>query len=133
LRARVNTLRQYELEDWINHLLPVLDKIIHLFKTGEVDLVFWNDIYHYRDGGGSGPPAAAFGWITLFFPYTRKGEEYNNMFDFQKLPINNYKDYEIDPNKIPYGTTDAPVEFTNFITNEKTQLTFRSGFFGMTR
>ena len=68
IKQMTEKLRNYDCDWWLECLIPVIDKLIKAYE-GEVDKTFWNEIYIYRKGGGSGPPSTATGWITTFFPY----------------------------------------------------------------
>lgn len=71
LRKLTESLDEFDMDWWVPHILPVIDKLIEAHK-GKVDRVFWNDIYQYRAGKPSGGTlSTATGWITLFFPYEK--------------------------------------------------------------
>jgi hypothetical protein len=63
-------------------LLPIIDKLLNAYK-GEIDKMFWNNIFVERHGvGSSGIPSTAHGWLISFFPYIGKGKTMtrNNRF-----------------------------------------------------
>jgi Domain of unknown function (DUF4419) len=60
-------LAQFNLEWWIDALVPVLEQFI-LAAEGKPDQFFWRSIYKFNDGSGG---ATVTGWITLFFPYIK--------------------------------------------------------------
>jgi len=68
---RVEFLRQYKLDWWVDEMLPVLRKIV-LASQGEVDKEFWrgmfkeHDLKHEMCGD---PETLADGWIVKFYPY----------------------------------------------------------------
>lgn len=68
IKEMTERLREYDIEWWINALIPVLDKFIKAYQ-GEIDKTFWNDIYVFRDGQPSRSSPTATGWIVNFFPY----------------------------------------------------------------
>jgi hypothetical protein len=62
---KVEQFRQYELDWWIDELIPVLKQFIDATK-GNVDENFWQSVYKIENGSG-GPHIT--GWILKFFPY----------------------------------------------------------------
>ncbi len=68
---RVEFLRQYKLDWWVDEMLPVLRKIV-IASQGEVDKEFWrgmfklHDLKHEMCGD---PETLADGWIVKFYPY----------------------------------------------------------------
>ena len=64
---RVQELRRFELDFWVNALEPILEKIVAT-AAGTVDQAFWGSIYKWDDARGSGSPHAS-GWILNLFPY----------------------------------------------------------------
>lgn len=68
IKEMTERLREYDIEWWINALIPVLDKFIKAYQD-EIDKTFWNDIYVFRDGQPSRSSPTATGWIVNFFPY----------------------------------------------------------------
>jgi hypothetical protein len=74
LLAKTETLRQYELEWWIDEMEPVLKQFIQASK-GNIDKQFWLDMFqHHLERHGCGPQLDLVdGWIVKFFPYTKNG------------------------------------------------------------
>jgi len=62
----------FELDFWLEHLLPILDKFIAAFK-GDIDTKFWGSIAKLHSTGGSGGTTRLNGWIQDFFPYLKDG------------------------------------------------------------
>ncbi len=60
-------LKKYNLDWWINNIIPSINKIIQTLK-GENNLEFWNSIY--KENNESGGPFVT-GWIADFFPYLK--------------------------------------------------------------
>jgi len=73
LQEMVSNLRQYDLDWWIDHLQPVVDKIVKTYE-GEQDSKFWYTIYKKYSTHGSGASTYVTGWITTFFPYIKKNK-----------------------------------------------------------
>lgn len=70
---RVEFLRKYELDWWVDEMLPVLNKIV-LASQGEVDKDFWRSMFKWHDLKHEmcgDPETLADGWIVKFYPYNR--------------------------------------------------------------
>lgn len=68
---RVEFLRQYKLDWWVDEMLPVLNKIV-LASKGEVDKDFWRSMFKIHDLKQEmcgDPTTLADGWIVKFYPY----------------------------------------------------------------
>lgn len=67
---RVKVLRKYQLDWWVDEMLPVLEKIVRA-SNGEVDKKFWRNMfkYYYGEGWGCSSPRVVDGWIVKFYPY----------------------------------------------------------------
>jgi hypothetical protein len=75
---RLQVLRQYKLDWWVDAMLPVLEKIKRAAE-GEVDKEFWRNMVklHYPEdyGESCGPSHPDVdGWIVKFYPYDGKGK-----------------------------------------------------------
>lgn len=70
----VQFLRRYEMDWWVDEMLPVLEKIKHA-SEGEVDKKFWRGMFklheEQREGscGGLEKYDIFDGWIVKFYPY----------------------------------------------------------------
>lgn len=78
LKQKVLLLRQYKLDWWLEHLLPICDEFVLLsqYLHGQGDLSaasrnFWKSIYKY--GNASGGPKVT-GWVNALFPYHTGGQ-----------------------------------------------------------
>jgi len=69
IEAKAATLAQYDLQWWTSKLLPILKEFTKASK-GEYNQEFWQSIYKWNGGGGSGNPYIT-GWILNFFPHER--------------------------------------------------------------
>jgi hypothetical protein len=65
IRKNAEELRRFDLDWWIDGLLPVLDQFVAASR-GNVDRDFWGRIYNRKNM--SGEPRVS-GWILRFFPY----------------------------------------------------------------
>ncbi len=86
-------LKGYEIDDWIDNILPLLQRFIDAFK-GNVDVNFWRNFFKIHTTEEYGHPKNIDGWITHFFPYHKNGFRMNfgevSSFNiekvFEKLP-----------------------------------------------
>ena len=67
IRRRVEDWSRFDLNWWIEPLLPVLDRFVAA-AGGDVDRQFWDSIYKYHGPDGSGSPYIT-GWVKYLFPY----------------------------------------------------------------
>lgn len=65
LKDRTNALKGYELDNWIENLIPIIDEFIKA-SEGNPKIDFWKSIY--KKDSSSGSPNVS-GWMTTFFPY----------------------------------------------------------------
>jgi hypothetical protein len=82
LLERTKQLAKFDLDRWIQHLIPILEQFISAAK-GKVDRDFWQSIYKYNSRSGG---AYITGWIGIFFPhaiasYLVKNKNKNASFD----------------------------------------------------
>lgn len=67
--SKAKQLRQYELDWWIDELIPILEQF-SAAAQGKVDETFWNGMFKYiPPKGNSGGIPYINGWIIKFFPY----------------------------------------------------------------
>lgn len=48
LKEATLKLKEFELDWWIDKLVPILEKLISEYQANQADKVFWDDIFHYR-------------------------------------------------------------------------------------
>ena len=67
VRRKAEVLRRYDLDWWLDALLPVLDQFVAA-AAGTPDVDFWRSLCNFR--GASGMISAPItGWLQVFFPY----------------------------------------------------------------
>ncbi|CAD8166665.1 unnamed protein product [Paramecium octaurelia] len=135
LRQNVEPLREFELDWWINEIVPILDQFIQLYQ-GNVDKVFWNNIYRFQHPDPKiydVRPGFATGWITYFFPYrVNENADINDKEPFVKNEFSKTWDkfQQIYPEQFPSGVSKAPV--TLEWRHQEIPIQFASGYFGIT-
>jgi hypothetical protein len=103
IETRVQKLKEYELEDWVSMLEPILSQFTQA-KSGKVDLEFWNRICS-NVGGGSGPRYLS-GWITAFCRFDEEGNVIG------KEEVNIWGEIKTENAPWPYvNTNDIPNGF----------------------
>lgn len=71
LRSRFQSWREWGLERWADALDPCLEQFENACR-GEVNRLFWGNLYKNGGESGSGGLPILTGWLTLFYPYVRK-------------------------------------------------------------
>ena len=131
---RVEWLRRYQLDWWVDEMVPVLRKIV-LAAQGEVDRDFWRGMFkiHELPGADCGDPSSlADGWIVKFFPYN----DLNFREDYWKdEPPGTFRNnlqslYDVASN-LPPEITVVPLQFISV--NDTTMLQLCAGFVGLTQ
>ena len=126
LKEKTMKLKKYDLDFWIDEIIPILDKIIETRK-GNVDKEFWKKFYYNAEGSinGSGTTQKVKmirGWICKFVPYEK---DRTVRYDLEKL---SFKDPFFS---IPKDILSAPIIMKNIFTLKETELMCRAGFIGM--
>jgi hypothetical protein len=85
ISSKLDRLRGFELEWWVNELKPIIAQIIQA-KSGAFNRDFWMGMVRYNHAVpgveydsqgnwiGSQRPSTITGWITNFFPYDKSGQ-----------------------------------------------------------
>lgn len=116
---KVQVLRQYDLDWWVDAIEPILKKIV-LAAQGEVDKSFWRSMfkYHRLEAQMCGDPTSvADGWIVKFYPYNSEGVR-NNLTRFTNLDM---------ADELPAEVQSVPLKV------DGTPLTLWTGFVGLTQ
>ena len=72
IKQKLEDLKKYKLEFWIEKVAPIINKIIET-KKGNVDREFWLQMIKIKDDNGFYDPGYVDGWFTNFFPYDDNG------------------------------------------------------------
>ncbi len=68
INQRVNEFRRFGLDWWIDALEPLLNQFVSA-ASGRIDQSFWDSIYKWHGGEGSGSGPFVTGWVLNLFPY----------------------------------------------------------------
>ena len=135
LKYKIQGLIGYEIDDWVQELLTIVDKIIET-KQGNVDKIFWENILKNVEviqpyGSGELTKITKVdGWLLNFYPFTNFG----GMNTEKLVRRNNFNqplliDKEI--RKFPEELIDVPLTMVNKETGESTELSVKTGIIGM--
>lgn len=99
-----------EIDFWLKHLLPMVDKICEAGIERKVDYTFWANLMCNADGYG-GPTIS--GWINAFVPYTYTREEgYLKNWILQGKMNDNYSfSNGLEKFEVPKGVSNVPFNF----------------------
>lgn len=115
LLEKVEGLRQYQLDWWVDALVPILQKIVKTYTGEEVDKIFWYTIYKQWSTHGSGAATYVNGWITTFFPYLRqRRRQFSNLQELREDASKQSANTELNPFRRGQRTTsmNRPLEGT---------------------
>lgn len=121
----VQFLRQYELDWWVDEMLPVLKKIKRA-SEGEVDKKFWRNMYKQREekqdmGCGTQTNIIANGWVVKFYPYS--GRKYRT----------NLQEIRKGSSSLPPEIVSVPLSFKDFTKGVEADLNLYAGFVGLSQ
>ena len=77
LAQKAATLRIFEMDWWLDHLLPICDQFVRASR-GDIDLKHWQSICKLREEYGGN---IINGWIAKLLPYLKEGDGRNPIFD----------------------------------------------------
>ena len=126
LKEKTLKLKKYDLEFWIDEIIPILDKIIETRK-GNVDKEFWKKMYYNGDGsikssGETVKVKVIKGWLCKFAPYAKYDQKR------EELDTLTYHDPFFN---LPNDILNAPIKTINVLTNKEKDIICRAGFMGM--
>ena len=131
LLVRAKKLGQYQLNWWIDALIPILEEFVKA-RQGDVNRPFWNNMYIYHVPEKTlsrpcmpSPEPSVTGWIVKFFPILPRG--FKN--PFLKEVERNEKGLEID--KFPTGISKTKFIWDDLVLGEKFDMEFIAGFIGI--
>ncbi len=73
---KTKKLGHYDLTWWTKELEPILEELIKTSK-GEINKLFWQNMFKYHSQNKYGAPNIIDGWIVKFFPYDKHGKRNN--------------------------------------------------------
>ena len=118
-------LRQYELDWWVDEMMPVLKKIKRA-SEGEVDKKFWRNMYKQREeewntGCGTQTDIMANGWVVKFYPYS--SNKYRT----------NLRELKEKSSSLPPEIVSVPLSFKDLTKGVEADLNIYAGFVGLSQ
>jgi len=112
LRNKVHKLKKFNegdrlmLDWWLQHLVPLVDRIVDQAVSRNIDVEFWKDIYRFKDDDSDClPDPTMTGWIKIFKPYLGEGQLYRS--DFQEIYTSALTS---DISRVPFDWIPTPEE-----------------------
>lgn len=152
IRSRVQLLREYDLDWWVDPLTQVLDEFVAASR-GVPKREFWLSCCTQLGGSGSESPIT--GWLSVLYPYVRDygsqtkavgsvssmlGSSWKNPVYTEAYKCNEHLKHwqeqsEVAPNlkHFPSSSSFAPFEFHDLRDNSHTDMLFAGGMLGITQ
>jgi hypothetical protein len=138
IRNNIEKFRKYDLDIWINNLIPILDEFV-LAAEGKANKRFWESIYKVSDHY---TPTYSSGWMLKFFPYYQKWKfKWNNeksykYTDYLPNPFiegENYRLSTLTTEDFPNGVSKFPFvwKYTKDSVEKKYDMEIYAGFIGL--
>lgn len=113
---RTKELSKYDLEWWTAEIIPLLEEI-ERSASGNVNKLFWRDMFKYHTKKVYGNPKYVDGWIVKFYPYLSRGNR--SALD------------EVSLGTLPDEVVRVPIKFIDDVRNITLELELCAGFFGL--
>lgn len=124
---KTKQLAKYDLDWWVDDLVPILKKIVRTSK-GRVRKDFWQNMFKVHTSETYGNPKTIDGWIVKFFPY----DKYGNRIDLTKrTEIKVSEIIDELPNEIVTVNFDYIMADMSGNEISRTKMEFWAGFVGL--
>lgn len=135
LKEKTIALRKYNLEIWVDGLLPILDEFI-LASQNKPNPLFWSDIYKHTVPYYGAEYIS--GWIIKFFPYFEYSEIHNGeVRGYYQVNNNlNKDDYYFSETyrwEIPHGLISYSFDWKDLDLHKTYSMAANAGFVGCTQ
>lgn len=126
IKQKLSVLRLYQLDWWIDAMLPIIDECIAA-NQGQINQAFWMNMFKVHTSDDYGGPQNIDGWILRFFPYDRRGK---------KIDISQIKELSVEDILEELPKEIVCVDFTYCMEDEYGQIKktfpmhFWAGFIG---
>jgi hypothetical protein len=124
---KTQTLAKYELEWWIDCLVPILQEFVNA-SSGNVNTDFWKKMCNLYHTKGSGATTYLQGWLVYFFPYGIHGNTRAGEFSLWQSKS---KRICVDINDFPSEITACDLIWTDLVTGVDTGLEINAGIVGL--
>ena len=81
---KLEGLRKYELDWWIDGMIPLLEEFVNVFE-GTIIKTFWQHMFKMHSEDYYGAPDIVDGWILKFYPYLKNGEKLGESIEISFL------------------------------------------------
>ena len=81
---KLEGLRKYELDWWIDGMIPLLKEFVKVFE-GTINKTFWQHMFKMHSEDYYGAPDIVDGWILKFYPYLKNGEKLGESIEISFL------------------------------------------------
>lgn len=127
--TKVEVFRRFELEWWVNEIIPILQEFINV-KDGEIDNEFWMNMFKIHTHEEYGKPDEVDGWVLKFYPYMDNGDRRDKIWINYSNEKRLFGDISKDIVNVPFT-----LEIMNVLGNklEKGKLSFNAGFLGLSQ
>ena len=136
LKEKTIALRKYELEIWVDGLLPILDEFI-LASQNKPNPSFWANIYKHTIRPYN--PECVSGWIVKFFPYIEYTDDLDGTLKrFYKpnylIKKEEYYYYStLTTANFPHGIIDYSFDWKDLQLKKTYSMAANAGFIGCTQ
>lgn len=143
LKLKIQGLYGYLIDDWVDELGKIVDKILET-KQGKIDKDFWMNFIKNKEDKGTGVSGNEIlvkkisGWLLNFYPFYKGKKRTKNQglqvdeINYTRRKIN--EDVDMDELKdIPDEIIDAPMTMVNIRNGKQTELYCKTGFIGVTQ
>ncbi|KOY87289.1 hypothetical protein AD998_15030 [bacterium 336/3] len=136
IRNKIEGFRKYDLNEWVDNLIPILDQFVEASK-GNIDVDFWQNMFknNVRRYG----PKLINGWILKLYPYLEDRKN-NSGIRGQKKYIRNaflkgnaYHNSNLVLKDFPSGLSSFDFVWIDPRINLRANMEFGAGFIGMTQ
>ncbi|MCU0438880.1 MAG: DUF4419 domain-containing protein [Raineya sp.] len=135
IRNKIEGFRKYDLGEWVDNLIPILDQFVEASK-GNIEVIFWqnmfkNTIKHYS-------PELINGWILKFYPYLedKNKRKYGiGTIQYKSNPFlkgETYHNSSLTLRDFPSGLSSFDFKWIDPRINLRANMEFGAGFIGMT-
>jgi len=125
VRERAQVFREFELDWWLDALLPILDQLVSASR-GDVDATFWRNIIK-KDSMSGGPYLS--GWVVSLIPYILTYEDVGSARVFVRNPHLGTLGARLSMSDLP--TSISRVEAQWSYLGEPVSIVFHAGTWGM--
>jgi Domain of unknown function (DUF4419) len=136
IRNKIEGFRKYDLGEWVDNLIPVLDQFVEASK-GNIEVIFWQNMFKNTIKNYS--PELINGWILKFYPYLedKNKRKYGiGTIQYKSNPFlkgETYHNSSLTLRDFPSGLSSFDFKWIDPRINLRANMEFGAGFIGMTQ